>query len=146
VLQHSFVGHSKSVVHGQSVEHCPVPVLQHWLARQSAFDLQHATHVLPSQHWPEPQSESEQHALDEMHEPLQHCWFVPHWELVVQAHVPHCSVVGLQHWLARQSVLARHPATHALFVQTRVLPAQSPLPQQVPRTHADPQHLEPVPH
>jgi hypothetical protein len=61
------------VVHGQSVEHCCVAVLQHWVARQSAFDLQHATHELPSQHLPAPQSASEQHVLDEIHVPLQHC-------------------------------------------------------------------------
>ena len=134
---------------GQSVEHCSVAGLQHWLARQSEFDLQQATHVLPWQHWPAPQSESEQQALDEMHVSLQHCSPEPHCAFVVQGQSDeHCSVVGLQHWLARQSVLARHPATHVLFLQTGVPPSlsQSPLPQQLPRTQTDPQHFEPVPH
>ncbi len=34
-------------MHAQSVEHWPVAVLQHWFARQSAFDLQHGTQALP---------------------------------------------------------------------------------------------------
>jgi hypothetical protein len=132
VLQHWPVGHSESVVHGQS--------------KQSAFDLQQATHVLPWQQCPEAQSESAQHVLAERHEPLQQCAPPPHCASVMHAHDPHCSVVGLQHWVARQLAFDRHPATHALFLQMGALPLQSPLTQQFPRTHADPQHFDPAPH
>ena len=135
-------------MHGQSVEHCWVAVLQHWSARQSAFDLQHATQLVPWQHWPAPQSVSVQHTLAGRHEPLQQCSAVPHWASLVQAQVPHCSVIGLQHWSARQSEPDRHPVAHSFFLQIGAPPstAQSPLPQQFPWTQADPQHFAPAPH
>lgn len=116
------------------------------MARQSAFDLQHATQALPWQHLPGPQSESAQHVLAERHEPLQQCAPVPHWPSVVQAQVPHWAVVGSQHWFARQAAFDRHPAAQKLFLQMGSAAVQSPLLQQVPFTHADPQHFAPPPH
>jgi hypothetical protein len=68
--------HWASVVQGQ-VPHCSVVGLQHWLARQSAFDLQHALHEPLWQHWPEPQSPSAQH------------WFLLHWPLQHFEPAPH---------------------------------------------------------
>jgi hypothetical protein len=144
-LQHWPVGHSKSVVHGHSVEQRWVAALQHWLARQSTLDLQHATQLLPWQHIPEPQSESAQQVLVEMHAPLQQCSLLAHWALPVHAHVPHCSVVGLQHCVAVQSAPLRQPLTHALFLQTEPAP-QSAFVQHEPRVHVAPQHFEPLPH
>ena len=131
---------------GQLVEHCWVAALQHWSARQSALVLQHGAHALPWQHLPAPQSLSEQHALAPMHAPLQHCSPAPHCAFEVHAQAPHCCVVGLQHWVAVQSAPERHPATQVLPLQTGSLAGQSPLPQQSPRAHTDPQHFDPAPH
>ena len=116
-LQHCPVGHCESVAQAQLVEHCCVAELQHSLARQSALDLQQGTQALPWQHLPAPHCASVQQALDEMHEPLQHCP-APHWALLVQAHVPHCSVDGSQHWFAVQSLPLRHPGTQEPALHT----------------------------
>ena len=64
----------------------------------------------------------------------------------MHAHMPHCSVVGLQHWVAVQSAPDRHPATHELLLQMGSAVGQSPLPQQLPRTQAEAQHFDPAPH
>jgi hypothetical protein len=145
-LQHCPVGHCESVVQGQSMEHFSVAVLQHWSATQSALVLQHGTQALPWQHLPGPHWASVQHALAERHDPLQHCCPVPHCASVVQAHAPHCSVVGLQHSVAVQSAPDRHPGAQVLLLQMGSAVGQSPFPQQFPRTHAEPQHLDPAPH
>lgn len=144
--QTSPLGQSVLVVHGQFAdEHCCVARSQHWSARQSAFDLQHATQLLFWQHLPAPHCASVQQAVPEMHCPLQHCSLLPHWALLVHAHAPHCAVVWLQHWLATQSLLPRQPLTHDPFLQT-VPEAQSASVQHWPLVHCALQHFPPEPH
>jgi hypothetical protein len=104
-----------SFVQGQfSDPHCLVTVLQHWLAKQSACEWQHALHDPPWQHWEEGQSESAQHVAV-VHEPPQHFWPPGHWASVVHAQFcePHVCAAIPQHWLARQSLFEQQlPATH----------------------------------
>jgi len=117
---------------------------QHWLARQSPFDLQQAAQVPFWQHLPAPQSVSAQHVAWVQRLP-QHLP-VPHWASFWQAQlVVHLLVARLQHWPARQSAVDLQQATQAPPWQ------HLPAPQSVSAQHwadwqAPWQHMPLLPH
>jgi len=122
-------------------------VSQHWSARQSAAERHPATHLLSLQMGVlPPQSELPQQAPATQLAP-QHFWPLPHWASVVhwQLAVPHCFVVVLQHWFARQSLFEWQQAVHEPLVQQSE-EGQSESAQQAALVHAPPQHFSPVPH
>jgi hypothetical protein len=117
-----------------------VIVSQHWLARQSACEWQHALHEPLWQHSDEGQSESEQHPVV-VHEPPQHFWPLEHWAVEVQAQFePHVWVATSQHWFARHSALEQQlPGTHwsteptpSGFDEPSPTPVDSPSGNRVP--------------
>ncbi len=97
--------HWASLAHGQSwLPHCLVTVLQHWPARQSAFDWHPATHEPVLHTLPAPQSAPPQHAAAP-HLPPQHFWPPAHCasELHEQADGEQECVAISQHCPPRQS-------------------------------------------